>query len=82
MIPAEIPAKAGQQNKRPADALLPEIAGHSPVPGRIHPEKVNQIPHAVETDHGNQAKSTERIQKMQSFLHKKLLTASPPAAPQ
>lgn len=38
MIAAHRPAEAGKQDKRPADKLLPDIAGGSGVPGDIHTE--------------------------------------------
>ena len=48
------------------DKLLPEVAGGSAVPEKIHTEKVHQVPQTVVGNHIQQQKAAQCIQQMQS----------------
>ena len=65
MAAAHGPAEAGEQNKCPADGLLPEIAGGALIPWDIHTKQIGQVPHSMIGNHVQQGKSPERIQQTQ-----------------
>jgi len=50
MMP-QLHTKAGQQNKHPADALLPQMPGQAIIPVCLNAEEIDQIPAAVIEHH-------------------------------
>jgi flavodoxin I len=62
MMP-QLRAEAGQQNKHPADALLPQMPGQTIIPVGLNTEEIDQIPAAVIEHHTDQIQPTQLVQK-------------------
>ena len=56
-------AETGQQDEHPADALLPQMAGHPGIPWQLHPKKEDHIPQAVVAHHADEVEASQLIQQ-------------------
>lgn len=66
------PAEAGQEDKTPADALLPEITGRIAIPVCPQTEEVDQIPEGMVSGHADEGDSPQGVQLPQPVMGGKI----------
>ena len=60
--PPQAEAKSGEEDKGPADALLPDVRAGAPVPIPVRVEQIHQVPAGVIGDHAHQRQAPQGIQ--------------------
>ena len=60
-------AEAGEQDKAPADRLLPDITAEGAVKGPVHIEEIDQIPGSVIGDHAYKRDAPKEVDDFQAL---------------
>ena len=77
-MPVQAPAESGDQDKGPADTLLPDVTGGAPVPRRVDSVQIDEIPHPVIQKHADHCDPPQRVDPADSFSSDKLRFGSCP----